>query len=265
MAHRPAPVCIVGKYELHPLGACSEDAVAALFAKICNRGNPLLKIKPEEDLLRLGVAFYRKSSPYLGSVACLLDGEPVALLFGWDCADGSAWKETTGPPPSLVAHSLVGHTCWGSWPEPFSLPASKGEVWFGAFGGVSPAHPDALMDVMAMVTYPWMTAVGYRDLFFYDAHLATAVRGVDEHLGRWVVNYEDIETSDPEVRAELAGSKPGFTHSSLVSLSRLVETSRHAGYVENPQAVADRLGIWGSEAYNAAAPPVVALPATAKL
>lgn len=218
-----------------------------------------------------------------------MDGEPVALRFGWDCADGGVWKGTAGPPASLLAHGAIGGACWGSWPAPFSLPERPGKIWFGAFGGVSLPHPGALMGVMAMITFPWMTAVGYSHYFGYVVHpglmaqqqrveAANAPKSevAPEDFRRWVITYSKIETSDPDVKAELARLKPGFTNCSLMRLGMVIETASLDGawgYVKDPQVVADRLGLWGSEAYHAAAPPVIVLPekanseqqATAKL
>jgi len=278
MAPRPAPVCVVGKYEVYPLSVCSEDAIAALFAKICNRGNPLLQGKPDEDLLRLGVAFYRKSSPYVGSVVCLLGDEPVALSFGWDCADGGVWKGTAGPPASLLAHAAVGGAVWGTWPDPFTLPERRGEFWFGAFGGVTLPHPGSLMGVMAMIAFPWMLAVGYRYNFGYVVHptLLEQQKRMEANTGernighsdftRWVTKYNEIEATDPTVRDELASYKPGYTNCTIMEMNMVMESfDTRRPFVKAAQACAGRLGKWGTEAYGAETAPVLALPAKADL
>lgn len=275
MVSRPAPVCLVGPYEFHPLRVCSEDAIAALFAKICNRGNPLLQGKPRADLLLLGAAMYRKSVLYAQPLVCLMDGEPVALSFGWDCADGGVWQGAAGPPASLLAHSAVGSACFGSWPAPLRMPERRGEIWFGAFAGVSVPHPGILMAVMALIAFPVVIKLGFQRQFGYVVHpklldYQRLMRENGSHKtpspemhSSWEINFSEIEVDDQDVKAELSSLKPGYTTCSISDLKMMTETfggGQSSVATEAAKAAGERLAVWDSEAYHAQAPIVIALP-----
>jgi hypothetical protein len=84
----------MGEYTMYPMEFCTEDQVAKLFSKICQRGNPVLQGRPAADLILLGRAMYRKAKVLsLGQVA-VHKGQPVALGFSWDVADGGVWKDS---------------------------------------------------------------------------------------------------------------------------------------------------------------------------
>lgn len=207
-----------------------------------------------------------------------MDGEPVALQFGWDCADGGVWKGTDGPPASLLAHGAVGGACWGSWPVPFVLPENPGQVWFGAFGGVSLPHPGTLMGLMSLITFPWMIGMGYRFNFGYVVHPSLieqqkrmeaslpieTIEKMQAQFRRWVITYNEIEVSDPDVKAELSSLKPGYTNCSLMEMEVMMASfDAENPFMKATRAIGDRLCTWGSDAYNAASPPVLALPGRA--
>lgn len=273
------PVCRVGAYEVHPVCACSEAAIAELFAKICQRGNPLLQGKPKEDLLRLGAAMYRKAAPYVASVVCVLAGEPVALMLGWDCADGGVWKGTDGPPPSLAAHAAVAQACWSSWPQPFSVPVQKNQVWFGAFGGVTMPHSGQLFNLMALLNFSAVVASGFRHSFGYTVHptlLASQALAeeqghsmpADEMNKRWPIIYRDIEHPDHSVRAELAAKVPTYTNCSIMDVKSLLDAAsadpgvdgKQAEFIQTGLAAGRRLSMWGTPQYAIEEPNILHLP-----
>merc|ERR1712216_981879 len=80
-----------GAYTIYPMEFCTEDQIARLFSKVCQRGNPVLQGRPIRDLEQLGRAMYRKSMKLSTGNVALYQGEPVALGCSWDMADGGVW------------------------------------------------------------------------------------------------------------------------------------------------------------------------------
>lgn len=214
----------VGDYSLYPLHICSEEAIAGLFAKICQRGNPILQGKPPEDLKRLGSAFYRKSVGSPCAMVFLKGGtEPVALFFGWDAIYGPAWEGTAGPPEALFSHAAIGDAAWAPvLPLQSALP---GKMLFMAFSGVALPHPGSLLLVMEIVSMLASWGAGYDKCFGYAVHPKTIEQ--TESLAPepgfrqvWRIKYSDIEVADPAVREELASAalSPGFALCSATDL-----------------------------------------------
>lgn len=222
---RMAPLFSTGPYDLYPLHFCSAEAVAELFVKICGRGNPILQGKPTADLYRLGVAFYKKSVGSVTSLVFLKGAEPVALMFGWDSFNGGVWKDTSGPPESLVCHATIGAAIFASKPCKATRP---GHEVFLAFSGVALPHPGpVLLHSMQITALLCASAAGYVNSFGYAVHPKTieqsqslpAEPGVRQV---WRVSYSDIEVEDQAVREEMCNIHPGTAVCSVTSVASTV-------------------------------------------
>ena len=80
-----------GEYTVHPMSTCSEDEVAVLFAKVCQRNNPVLQGRPFKDLELLGRAMFRKSAKLGMGQVTKHEGKAVGLGCCWDFAEGGVW------------------------------------------------------------------------------------------------------------------------------------------------------------------------------
>lgn len=152
-----------GEYEFYPLTVCSEDEMADLFAKVCQRTNPLLQGRPHDDLVLLGRAMYRKCLPAGISAVAKHKGELVALNCVWDAAYGGAWKDSgLVMPASLEPHAEVAKACFEQLD-----PNDDSRVLFSAFCGVNHPHTGKLFGVMALTHLYVSEALGFDKSFQY--------------------------------------------------------------------------------------------------
>lgn len=209
----------IGDYEVHPLEVCSEEQIALLFAKVCQRGNPLLEGRPEADLLVFGRALYRKSVAFGMSQVVLLNGEPVALNTNWDASSGGAWAGSgLTMPASLGFHAAVAVASFNS------LPKTGDKVVFAAFGGVLKGHPAKFFGLLAWASWMMATRSGYHKSFQYSvlpklvgrSKLELTLEESDVQR-MWDIKFEDVTSSTPTLQAELKASEGVST----VSLSHI--------------------------------------------
>lgn len=196
----------LGEYTLYPMEYCTEDQVAKLFSKICQRGNPVLQGRPAADLILLGRAMYRKANKSrLGQVA-VHKGQPVAIGFHWDVADGGVWKDSgLEMPASLAAHAACGKAAFDSLPK-------RGETFFVGFVGVLPPHDGVLFGYMACAGFISGHILGYKDGFQFTLLPTLNKRGgvfqkfgEDDDNMNWNVKFADIAAAvdDEAVSTEL--------------------------------------------------------------
>lgn len=193
------------QYTMYPMEYCSEDQVAKLFSRVCQRGNPVLQGRPEADLILLGRAMYRKANKMrLGQVA-IHNGEPVALGCCWDVADGGVWKGSgLEMPASLAAHAAAGKAAFES------LKTRSDKTFFCAFYGVLPPHNVALFGYLAISGFMMAHAMGFQDTFQYTLLPTLIGRGVFAKHGKdtsenmdWTMRFADVPTDNAAVSAEL--------------------------------------------------------------
>jgi len=197
-----------GEYEIYPMQVCSEDQIAELCVKVCQRGNPLLQGRPEQDLILLGRAFYRKCMPLgMGQVA-LHKGVPVALNTCWDAAEGGVWQGSgLEMPASMEAHAEVGKACFAKLD-----PDDDSRLFFAAFGGVEPPHSGKLFGLMGMIGFHMAKASGFKKSLQYSVleksvlartkdHKSLVPTKFLKHLGP--VKFADIAAENEETTAEL--------------------------------------------------------------
>lgn len=220
-----------GEYDIYPLQYCKEDAVAHLFAKTCQRRNPLLQGRPQEDLVLLGRAIYRKTLPLGISQVAMYKGEPVALNTIWDLAEGGAWKDSgLEAPDSLQSHAEVAKACFGRLAD---ADAEEGNdttlpTVFSAFGGVAPPHDGKLFGKMGLTGIHLAKELGYERSFQYTvlASLIGRSQGGDAFKRSKVqrtlkpVNFAEIESGSDATRADLKElngvSRMSVTHLSFM-------------------------------------------------
>lgn len=211
---------------MHSLEVCSEEQIADLFAKVCQRGNPLLEGRPHADLVLFGRALYRKSVVFGMSQVVLLHGEPVALNTNWDASAGGAWVGSgLTMPASLACHGAVGKACFDS------LPKREDAVIFTAFGGVLPGHPSKFFGLLALASWMMAKESGFGWSFQYSVLPKLLGRSKDQQILQqsevqhmWDVHFANITASDKSVQAELA-EIGGVSKSSLSHLSFLTNSA----------------------------------------
>ena len=214
-------LAVLGEYTLYPLEFCTEDQVAKLFSKICQRGNPVLQGRPVADLILLGRAMYRKANILrLGQVA-VHKGQPVALGFSWDVADGGVWKGSgLEMPASLAAHAACGKAA-------FESLTMRGDTFFGGFFGVLPPHDGVLFGYLAVSSFMMGHAMGFQDGFQYTLLPTLNKRGgvfgkfgEDDENMNWHVQFAEIAAADAnkDVSDELQ-ELGGTVNLSLTSLN----------------------------------------------
>jgi len=151
-----------GEYTIHPMTSCTEDEVAVLFTKICQRGNPVLQGRPFKDLELLGKAMYRKSSKLGMGQVSKHDGKIIGLGFCWDLADGGVWEETgLTMPASLAAHAACGKACV----DAIHKNGRNRKTLFVAFYGILPPHNPHTFGIMAMSHFAMGESMGFDDAF----------------------------------------------------------------------------------------------------
>jgi len=195
----------LGEYTMYPMEFCTEDQIAKLFSKVCQRGNPVLQGRPEADLNLLGRAMYRKSKIMrLGQVA-VHKGQPIALGCCWDVAEGGVWKDSgLEMPASLAAHASAGLAAFGS------LQARSDKTFFAGFYGVLPPHNAQLFGYLAISSLMMAHAMGFQDAFQFTL-LPTLLgktggvfskHGTDAENMNWNMRFADVPANSV-VAAEL--------------------------------------------------------------
>jgi hypothetical protein len=216
-----------GEYTIYPMARCTEDEVAHVFIKICQRGNPVLQGRPAADLHLLGRAMYRKSNPTgmnMGQVA-MHNGEPVALAFNWDMAEGGVWKDSGfETPQSLAMHAAVGKAAFDSF-----KPKARGKTFFAGFFGVAPGHNGQLYGYMACSSYMIAHKLGFEDGFQFSL-LATLNNrpaygkyGTEEQNMNWHVEFADVAADNNEAVADELLEMTGMINCSLTNLNFAME------------------------------------------
>jgi len=202
-----APLLTLGEYTIMPMEFCSEEQVAKLFAKVCQRGNPVLQGRPMADLVVLGRAMYRKSNIMRTGNVAMYQGEPVALGCGWDMAEGGVWAGSgLDMPASLAAHAACGKAAFDSF-----LERKKAErTYFAAFYGVLPPHNVKLFGLCGFSNFCIAHKLGFQDSFQYTLIPTLTKKGLfteKDNAGSDSINYpmrfRDVPSDKPEVRSEL--------------------------------------------------------------
>jgi len=210
----------LGDYTMYPMEFCTEDQVAKLFSKICQRGNPVLQGRPVGDLILLGKAMYRKAKlERLGQVA-MHKGQPVALGFSWDVADGGVWKDSgLEMPASLAAHAACGKAA-------FESLNTRGQTLFGGFFGVLPPHDGVLFGYLAVSSFMMGHQLGFKDGFQYTLLPTLNKRGgvfqkfgAEEDNMNWNVRFADIAAGSEGVVSDELRELDGNVNLSLSSLN----------------------------------------------
>lgn len=189
---------------------CTEDEIGKLFAKICQRGNPVLQGRPAADLHLLGRAMYRKAMvDNLGQIA-VHKGEPVAMGVSWDCATGGVWQGSGFEmPASCSAHAACGKGAFDS----LKARATGRKTFFSAFHGVLPPHDGVLFCHFAVCSFMLAKEMGFEDGFQFTllptlnkrAGGAFAKFGPDEVNLQWDLSFDDCaaNTADKVVADQL--------------------------------------------------------------
>jgi len=191
----------IGEYTVYPVEYSTEDEVAKLFSRICQRGNPVLQGRPTADLVQLGRAMYRKAKLMsTGHVVVHEGGEVVALGFGWDVAEGGVWKDSgLEMPASLAAHAACGKFAFDSL-------TARGKTYFGAFYGVLPPHDGVFFGYLAVTGYTMARERGFQDGFQYTLLQTLTKRGGgvfgkfgqgDDNMN-WHLEFADVAAANAD-------------------------------------------------------------------
>jgi len=202
-----APFLTFGEYTIMPMQVCSEEQIAQLFSKVCQRGNPVLQGRPQADLFLLGRAMYRKCMKSQTGNVAMHKGLPVALGCGWDMADGGAWAGSGFEmPASMAAHAACGKAAF----DQFHERKRSGSTYFAAFYGVLPPHNVKLFGYCGFSNFCIAHKLGFQDSFQYTLIPALTGRGLfteqdknPEDTMNWPCRFADVPHADSEVRAEL--------------------------------------------------------------
>lgn len=200
----PSALVVFGEYTIYPMSICSEEEVAALFAKVCQRGNPVLQGRPFKDLETLGKAMYRKSAKLGMGQVTKHDGKAVGLGCSWDVAEGGVWAGSgLEIPASLAAHAACGKACFDA------LPQRGRKTHFCAFSGMLPPHKSHCFGIMAMSQMALGEAMGFDDSFQFTLLPSLKGKGVfsddksnDDSLN-WAIKFTDVVSDKAEVIQEL--------------------------------------------------------------
>lgn len=193
-----------GEYSVHPMTTCSEEEVAVLFTKVCQRGNPVLQGRPFKDLLLLGRAMYRKCAKLGLGLISKHDGKIMGLGVAWDIAEGGVWAGSgLEMPTSLSAHAACGKACFDS------LPKRGKKTLFAAFYGLLPSHHPTVFGIMAMCHFESAKKMGFEDTHQFTLLPNLKGRGVfgdtqtNEDSLNWSKKFTDVVSDKPEVLEEL--------------------------------------------------------------
>lgn len=202
-----APFLTLGDYTVMPMEHCTEQQVARLFAKVCQRGNPVLQGRPAADLLLLGKAMYRKCQIGRTGTVAMYRGQPVALACGWDMAEGGVWAGSGFEmPASLAAHAACGKACFDS----FEQRKRATSTYFAAFYGVVPPHSVKLFGYLGYANFGIARELGFQDTFQFTLIPALLKKGLfseqgipEEDTMNYPLKFVDVASDREEVRAEL--------------------------------------------------------------
>jgi hypothetical protein len=186
----------LGEYTVYPMEYCTEEQIATLFSKICQRGNPVLQGRPAADLVLLGRAMYRKANLLkLGQVVVHQD-QPVAMGVSWDVAAGGVWQDSgLEMPASMAAHAACGKAAFDS------LKANaRGKTLFSAFHGVLPPHDGVFFCHLAVSSFFMGHAMGFQDGFQFTllptlnkrAGGVFAKFGPEDQNTQWDFTFNDV-------------------------------------------------------------------------
>jgi hypothetical protein len=193
-----------GEYTIHPMTTCSEEEVAVLFTKVCQRGNPVLQGRPFKDLLLLGKAMYRKCEKLGMGLVSKQDGKAIGIGCAWDLAEGGVWANSgMQMPASLAAHAACGKACFDS------LPQRGRRTLFAAFYGILPGHSAHCFGIMAMSHFAMAKEMGFEDTHQFTLLPNLKGRGVfsdtksnDDSLN-WSMAFTDVVSDKADVLEEL--------------------------------------------------------------
>jgi len=202
-----APFLTVGEYTVRPMEFCSEDKVAKLFSKVCQRGNPVLQGRPQADLELLGRAMYRKTMKLRVGTVAMYQGEPVALGCGWDMAEGGAWAGSGFEiPASMAAHAACGKAAF----DEFNQRKKAESTYFAAFYGVLAPHNVKLFGYLGFSNFCIAHKLGFQDSFQYTLIPSLTSKGLFTEKGldeadtiNWPLRFADVPSDKAEVSAEL--------------------------------------------------------------
>jgi len=192
-----------------PMEHCTEEQVAKLFVKICQRGNPVLQGRPMADLLLLGKAMYRKCQIGRSGTVAMYQGELVAIACGWDMALGGVWAGSgLEMPASVAAHAACGKACI----DYFEQRKRAKSTFFVAFYGVVVPHSVKLFGWLCFSHVYLAEKLGFEDTFQYTL-IPTLTRRYkfsekdaiqEEGILNDTLNFDDVPSDKAGVRAELA-------------------------------------------------------------
>jgi len=229
--HEIPALATIGEYTIYPMEYCTEDKVAKLFSKVCQRGNPVLQGRPAADLVVLGRAMYRKAGLLrLGQVA-VHQGEPVAVGFTWDVAAGGVWKDSgLEMPASLAAHAVCGKAAFDSL-------LMRGPTFFGGFFGVLQPHDGQLFIYLAVCSYMMAYSLGFQDGFQYTLLPTLNKRGgifgkfgKDDENVNWHVTFDEIAAgNDDAAVSEELRELGGNVNLSLTDLNYAMGSEEYMG------------------------------------
>jgi hypothetical protein len=163
---------------------------------------------------------YRKANLMrLGQVFIHSSGEPVAVGFSWDVAEGGVWKDSgLEMPVSLAAHAACGKAAFDS------LNKRSEKNFFGGFFGVLPPHDGVLFGYLAICSFMMAHELGFQDGFQYTLLPTLNKRGGvfgkfgDERNNmNWHLPFAEIPAADKAVSDELA-EMGGTVNVSLTNL-----------------------------------------------
>jgi len=198
---------VYGEYSIHPMSTCSEDEVALLFTKVCQRNNPVLQGRPFKDLELLGRAMYRKSSKLGMGQVTKHDGKAVGLGCAWDITEGGVWAGTgLEMPASLATHAACGKACFDAHQQKVR---SGRQTLFVAFYGMLPGHSSHCFGIMAMSHFAMGKAFGYDDAFQFTLIPSLKGKGVftddksDDNSQNWKIGLSQVPSDNAAVLDEL--------------------------------------------------------------
>lgn len=193
-----------GEYTVHPMSTCSEEEVAVLFTKVCQRNNPVLQGRPFKDLELLGRAMYRKTAKMGMGQVTKHDGKAVGLGCCWDFAEGGVWADSgLEMPASLASHAACGKACFDA------VPKRGKKTLFVAFYGMLPPHSSHCFGIMAMSHFAMAKAYGYDEAFQFTLIPSLKGKGVftddsfTEDSMNWKMSFGDVPSDKTEVLDEL--------------------------------------------------------------
>lgn len=244
----PSVLLTHGEYTIQPMSTCSEEEVALVFCKVCQRGNPVLQGRPFEDLELLGKAMYRKCATLGMGQVTKHDGQIVGLGYCWDAAEGGVWANSgLEMPASLAAHAACGKACMDS------LPNRGRKTLLIAFYGLVAPHPVRYYIIMGLASYALGMAMGFEDGFVFTIHPTLVGKGIfsddtynDESLN-WAMNFTDVASEKSEVLEELK-ELGGSIKMQLTSLSynlsdEFMKLSAITARTLTPEEVRDTIGV----------------------